>query len=64
MFDYTEFKVEAEYNHTKFKVLVKGWFGIWKSGFIYTDYFSINYTTEEDALEAIRLYKARFTIAQ
>lgn len=61
---YKEFKIKAQHNHTKFKVLVKGWFGIYKSGFVYTDYFSIYYDTEDEAKKAIRKYKARFTVIQ
>ncbi len=61
MASYKKFKVEAQHDHTSFKVLVQGWFGIWKSGFVYTDYFGINYDTEADALSAIDKYKARFT---
>ena len=59
--NYKRFKVEAMHNHTSFKVLVQGWFGIWKSGYVFTDYFSISYDSEEKALKAIDKYKARFT---
>lgn len=62
MADYKEFKVEEKYNGRVFVVLVKGWFGIWKSGFISTDYFSIQYETKVDALDAIERYKNRFTL--
>ena len=60
MANYTKFKVEAQHDHTSFKVLVKGWFG-WKSGYVYTNYFGINYESEADAMNAIKKYKVKFT---
>lgn len=62
MSGYTEFKVEALKDHTRFKVLVKGWLGTWKSGYVYTDYFSTYYDSEEDAVAAIQRYKHRYTV--
>ena len=59
-----EFRVEATNDHTSFKVLVRGLFGLWVSGYIHTDYFGISYKTEEEALAAIRGYKSRFTDVQ
>ena len=59
MSNYTKFRVEAQHDHRYFRVLVKGWFG-WKRGFVWTDYFSIYYTTEQEALDAIEGYKNRF----
>lgn len=56
---YKEFKIEAQHDHTVFRVLVKGWFGIWKSGYAYTNYFGIKYDSEEEARQAIEKYKAR-----
>ena len=64
MATYEKCKVEAQHDHTSFKVLVKGWFGIWKSGYVHTNYFGISYETEKAALNAIEKYKARFTEAQ
>jgi len=63
MAGYKKFKVEAQHDDTSFKVLVKGWFGVWKSGYVYTNYFGIYYKTKEDALIAIQKYKDRFTDA-
>ena len=60
MSEYTKFKIEAQADHTAFKVLVKGWFG-WKSGFVYTPYFAISYPSEADALTAIYKYQHKFT---
>jgi len=57
---YKEFKVEALSDHTSFRVFVKGWL-FWKSGYVYTNYFGLNYDSEEKALEAIKGYKNRFT---
>ncbi len=59
--NYKKFKVEATSNGTLFIVSVKGWFGIWKTGFIYTSYFRPRYSSKEDALQAIQGYKDRFT---
>ena len=59
MSNYTKFRVEAQRNHSHFRVEVKGWFG-WKSGYMWTDYFSILYSTEQEALDAIEGYKNRF----
>ena len=63
MSGYNKFQVEAQHNHTTFKVLVGGWFGIWKSGYVNTNYFKPYYDTEKEALEAIARYKKRFTSA-
>ena len=63
MAGYKKFKVEAQHNDTSFKVLVKGWFSIWKSGYVHTDYFDVSYETKDAALAAIEKYKARFTAA-
>jgi hypothetical protein len=60
MAGYKEFKIEAQHDHTVFRVLVKGWLGIWKSGYIHTDYFSMSYSSEQEAKDAIERYKARF----
>lgn len=60
MSNYTKFRVEASSNHRRFRVEVKGWFG-WKSGYAWTDYFSMFYDTEQEALDAIEGYKNRFT---
>jgi len=61
MDDYTKFRIKAINNHTSFVVLVKGWFGIWKSGYVYTNYFSLQYGSLDLAKEAINKYKTRYT---
>jgi len=61
MTSYTEFMVEAQHGGTSYKVLVKSWFNTWHSGYVKTNYFSINYNTKEAALEAIEKYKVRCT---
>lgn len=60
MSNYTKFRVEAQLNGNYFRVYVKGWF-MWRSGFVATDYFSVFYDTEQEALDAIEGYKKRFT---
>ena len=62
MSNYKDFKIEACFDKTKFRVFVKGWFGIWKSGFVHTDYFSCYYDSHQEALDAIQGYKNRFTL--
>lgn len=64
--NYKKFKVEAGNDDTRFKVLVKGWFGWfgWKSGYVYTSYFGISYQSKQEALDAIQKYKDRFTSVQ
>ncbi len=57
---YNKFKVMALHDGTSYRVLVKGWFG-WLSGFVNTNYFSVSYNTLEEAKEAIKGYKNRFT---
>lgn len=59
---YKNFRVGAKHNDTRFEVQVKGWF-CWLSGFVWTDYFSIQYHSLEEALQAIDNYRNRFTIA-
>jgi hypothetical protein len=54
------FRIEALYDHTKFKVQIKTLF-FWKSAYVYTNYFAIDYQTEKEALNAINRYKNRFT---
>ena len=61
---YTELRLEATNNHTIFKVRVKGWFGIWKSAFVFTDYFLIQYSSRDEAVKAIEGYKNRYTEAK
>ena len=56
---YKELRIEAAKDHTVFYVQVKGWFGIWKSGYVFTDYFSISYNKESEARAAIEKYKRR-----
>ncbi len=61
MGNYTEFRIESKLNNTRFYVQVKGWFG-WRSGFMATDFFSINYDTLDEALDSIEKYKNRYTL--
>jgi hypothetical protein len=61
MSDYTKFKIMAENDHKIFRVIVKGWFGIWLSGYVWTNYFGISYLSHEEALLSIEKYKNRFT---
>ena len=61
MGNYKKFRVESSRNNKSFKVFVKGWFG-WRSGFMATNFFSIDYKTLEDALESIDNYKNRYTL--
>lgn len=61
MANYTQFKIEAKHNSTEFVVLVKSWFGVWCSGYVNTNYFSITYYSIDDAKKAIEGYKNRFT---
>ena len=61
MGNYTKFRIEARLNNKAFEVQVKGWFG-WRSGFMATDFFSISYSSLEDAEEAIEKYKNRYTL--
>jgi len=60
MSEYTKLRVRADHDHTSFTVEVKGWFG-WQPGSIYTSYFNIAYSTKEDAINAIKGYKDRFS---
>ncbi len=60
MKSYTKFRVEAMRDHTAFAVHVK-WLWFWLSGFVNTDYFGIEYKSEDEALQAIEKYKKRFT---
>lgn len=55
-----KFKVE-EYRPHAYRVLIKKWYTLWYSGYIYTSFFDINYDSLELALEAIESYKNRFT---
>ena len=64
--EYREFKIEATHDHTRFSVLVfhVGFFGLlksWKSGFVYTHYFAIDYPSFEDAANAVEKYRERFS---
>lgn len=60
---YKQFKIEAVHDDKYYKVLVKGWFPIWKSGFVHTNYFACHYDSKQRALRAIEAYKNRFTAA-
>jgi hypothetical protein len=59
--NYTRFRIEAQNGHTAFQVQVKDPIFGWKSGYIYTDYFSISYPSEEEAKEAVEGYLDRFS---
>ncbi len=61
MGNYINFRIESFRNNTSFKVFVKGLFG-WRSGFMATDFFNINYETLEEALDSIEKYKNRYTL--
>ena len=58
---YNKFRVESFRNNKSFKVFVKGWF-MWRSGFMATNFFSIDYDSLEEALDAIDNYKNRYTL--
>lgn len=60
MASYKKFRVKACADHTLFKVEVKGFLG-WKSGFVHTSYFAMDYPSEKEAMEAIEGYKNRYT---
>ncbi len=57
--DYTEFKIE-EQRHKHYRVYVKRYF-MWWSGFVWTDYFDVYYTSLDSAKYAIDGYKNRNT---
>ena len=61
MSNYKEFKIEATHNNHYFRVLVKGWWGNWKSGYVHTNYFSVHYSSLDAAKKSIENYKTRFT---
>ena len=58
-----KFRIEATTDHTVFRVQLNRWWTLdfWFSGFIWTDYFAVSYDTEQEAVEAIELYKKRYT---
>ena len=57
----SKFKIEAFHDHTSFKVYLRSWYGVYYSGFVWTNYFCISYESEQKAIDAIELYKKRFT---
>ncbi len=56
----SKFRIEAQFNNTRFVVQVKTWLG-WKDGFLATDFFSLYYDSILKAEKAIKQYKDRFT---
>ena len=58
MAEYKEFRIEALRDGKAYEVQVKGWL-FWKSGYVYTGYFSLHYKTKGEALSAVDGYKNR-----
>lgn len=56
-----KFRIE-EYRRGTYRVWIKKWYTFWYSGYIYTSFFELNYSSFELAEKAINTYKNRFTI--
>ena len=58
MKSYKKFRIEAQCDGTRYSVLVKGrwWFSPWRTGFIYTEYFGIYYSSFKEAESAVQGY--------
>lgn len=61
--DFKKLRVEARRNDTSYVVQGKGLFG-WYSGYVNTDYFSMEYPTREEAEAAIHKYLNRFSYVE